>query len=138
MRGWRHGWWTTGWLSFTSRALVNRSRVPRRLRLARLIGFWRGRRPPYRFRCWYGGWPSIAACSSEPTAAPGRSPRMSELRVALTFDAEHPSRRQCPPGAAEAIINTLAELRVKATFFVQGRWATAYPDVARLIARDRH
>jgi peptidoglycan/xylan/chitin deacetylase (PgdA/CDA1 family) len=27
---------------------------------------------------------------------------------------------------------------VRATFFVQGRWATAYPEVARLIARDGH
>ena len=63
---------------------------------------------------------------------------MSELRVALTFDAEHPSRRQCPPGAAEKILATLRERRVRATFFVQGRWATAYPEVARSIARDGH
>lgn len=63
---------------------------------------------------------------------------MSELRVALTFDAEHPSRRQCPPGAAEAIIGTVAKAGVPATFFIQGRWATAYPDVARSIARDGH
>lgn len=63
---------------------------------------------------------------------------MSELRVALTFDAEHPSRRQCPPGAAEQILAILAESRVRATFFVQGRWATAYPQVARSIARDGH
>lgn len=63
---------------------------------------------------------------------------MNELRVALTFDAEHPSRRQCPPGAANAIVETLAELGIKASFFVQGRWATAYPDLARAIARDGH
>src|SRR5438045_6323038 len=138
MRAWLPSWWTTGWLCFTSPAMVNRSRVPRRLHLAPWIACWQRRRPLSRFSCWPGGWPSIADCNPEPTLAPGRSPRMSELRVALTFDAEHPSRRQCPPGAAEAIINTLAELRVKATFFVQGRWATAYPDVARSIARDRH
>jgi peptidoglycan-N-acetylglucosamine deacetylase len=63
---------------------------------------------------------------------------MSELRVALTFDAEHPSRRQCPPGAAERILATLAASSVRATFFVQGRWATAYPEVARSIAREGH
>jgi peptidoglycan-N-acetylglucosamine deacetylase len=59
---------------------------------------------------------------------------MSEFRVALTFDAEHPSRRQCPPGVAEQILDQLARHAVKATFFVQGRWATAYPDLARRIA----
>jgi peptidoglycan-N-acetylglucosamine deacetylase len=63
---------------------------------------------------------------------------MSELRVALTFDAEHPSRRQCPPGAAEQIIASLAAHEVKATFFIQGRWATAYPEVARSIVRNGH
>ncbi len=63
---------------------------------------------------------------------------MSELRVALTFDAEHPSRRQCPPGTAERILATLAASSVRATFFVQGRWATAYPEVARSIADDGH
>lgn len=63
---------------------------------------------------------------------------MSELRVALTFDAEHPSRRQCPPGSAERILATLAASSVRATFFVQGRWATAYPVVARSIAGDGH
>ena len=63
---------------------------------------------------------------------------MNELRVALTFDAEHPSRRQCPPGAADEIVATLAEHGVKASFFIQGRWATAYPDLARAIARAGH
>ena len=63
---------------------------------------------------------------------------MSDLRVALTFDAEHPSRRQCPPGAAERILALLAARQVTATFFIQGRWASAYPDVARSIARARH
>jgi peptidoglycan-N-acetylglucosamine deacetylase len=63
---------------------------------------------------------------------------VSELRVALTFDAEHPSRRQCPPRVAERIIGILAESGVRATFFVQGRWATAYPDVARSIRQGGH
>jgi len=63
---------------------------------------------------------------------------MSELRVALTFDAEHPSRRQCPPGAAEAILKTLKATDTRATFFVQGRWATAYPQLAVSIAQNGH
>lgn len=58
--------------------------------------------------------------------------------MALTFDAEHPSRRQCPPGVAEGILEILAEAEVRATFFVQGRWATAYPLVARSIAQAGH
>lgn len=63
---------------------------------------------------------------------------MNELRVALTFDAEHPSRRQCPPGAAAQIIDSLGERDVRATFFIQGRWATAYPHLVRSIARAGH
>lgn len=63
---------------------------------------------------------------------------MSELRVALTFDAEHPSRRQCPPEAADEILAELAARGIVATFFLQGRWATAYPDRARAIAQAGH
>jgi peptidoglycan/xylan/chitin deacetylase (PgdA/CDA1 family) len=63
---------------------------------------------------------------------------VNQLRVALTFDAEHPSRRQCPPGAAAAIVATLAEHDVRASFFFQGRWVTAYPDLTRAIGRDGH
>lgn len=63
---------------------------------------------------------------------------MSELRVALTFDAEHPDRPWCPPGNAERILDTLRERDVTATFFVQGRWAQAYPETAKRIAVDGH
>lgn len=63
---------------------------------------------------------------------------MSELRVALTFDAEHPDRPWCPPGNAERILDTLRERGVTATFFVQGRWAEAYPATAKRIATDGH
>src|SRR3990170_1969176 len=60
------------------------------------------------------------------------------MRVALTFDAEHPDRPRCPPGAARSILETLAGAGVHATFFVQGRWAQAYPATARRIAADGH
>lgn len=60
------------------------------------------------------------------------------MRVALTFDAEHPSRANCPTGAAEGVLDVLQHRGVQATFFVQGRWATAYPALARRIADDGH
>jgi peptidoglycan-N-acetylglucosamine deacetylase len=64
----------------------------------------------------------------------GPSPAM---RVALTFDAEHPDRPT--DGGAEArLLATLDDLAVPATFFVQGRWAEAFPDRARRIADDGH
>lgn len=63
---------------------------------------------------------------------------MNDPRIALTFDAEHPSRPQCPPAAVDRILDTLAAARVSATFFVQGRWATAYPRVASRMVREGH
>jgi len=63
---------------------------------------------------------------------------VSELRVALTFDAEHPSRRGADPAAATGILDALAAAHARATFFVQGRWASAYPDLARRIAEEGH
>jgi peptidoglycan/xylan/chitin deacetylase (PgdA/CDA1 family) len=58
--------------------------------------------------------------------------------VALTFDAEHPDRPLCPPDAADRILDALASTGARATFFVQGRWASAYPDRAKRIAADGH
>jgi peptidoglycan/xylan/chitin deacetylase (PgdA/CDA1 family) len=58
--------------------------------------------------------------------------------VALTFDAEHPSRSGNDPGAADAILTTLADAGVEATFFLQGRWVSAYPSIARRIVSDGH
>src|SRR5438874_2503519 len=63
---------------------------------------------------------------------------MSSPRTALTFDAEHPSRSKCPPGNHDLLLDTLEALATPATFFVQGRWATAYPQTARRIAAGRH
>lgn len=60
------------------------------------------------------------------------------MRVALTFDAEHPDRSWCPPGAIDTILDTLAADAVRATFFVQGRWAQSQPTLARRISEDGH
>lgn len=60
------------------------------------------------------------------------------MRVALTFDAEHPDRPWCPPGNAEHILDTLGSEGVRATFFVQGRWAESHPKTAERIADEGH
>src|SRR5450432_3084173 len=62
---------------------------------------------------------------------------MSSPRIALTFDTEHWSH----PSTAdvqERILDVLTAARVRATFFVQGRWATAYPGCANRIAAAGH
>lgn len=59
------------------------------------------------------------------------------LRVALTFDAEHPDR-PTEPGVAEDLVERLDRASVRATFFLQGRWVEAYPATARAIAAAGH
>lgn len=59
-------------------------------------------------------------------------------RVALTFDAEHPDRPLCPPRNAERILDALFAADVRATFFVQGRWARSQPLAAKRIATEGH
>ena len=58
-------------------------------------------------------------------------------RVALTFDAEHPDRPSAP-GNTERVLDVLDAADVRATFFVQGRWAEAYPVLVQRIVRDGH
>lgn len=62
----------------------------------------------------------------------------ASFRVALTFDAEHPDRPGCPPNATERLLGILSAAELRATFFVQGRWAESQPEVARRIADDGH
>ena len=59
------------------------------------------------------------------------------MQVALTFDTEHPGR-PTRAGTEEQILATLASAEVRATFFLQGRWVRANPDLARLIAAAGH
>jgi peptidoglycan-N-acetylglucosamine deacetylase len=56
----------------------------------------------------------------------------------LTFDAEHPDRSHQDADAPAAILDLLAERSVRATFFIQGRWAAAHPGLAKRIAAEGH
>jgi peptidoglycan/xylan/chitin deacetylase (PgdA/CDA1 family) len=58
--------------------------------------------------------------------------------VHLTFDAEHPNRPHHRAEGAEAVLDVLATHGVVATFFVQGRWASAHPRVAARISHEGH
>jgi peptidoglycan/xylan/chitin deacetylase (PgdA/CDA1 family) len=59
------------------------------------------------------------------------------LRVALTFDVEHPDR-PTRERTTEAILAALAAADVRATMFLQGRWVRAYPALARAVAAGGH
>lgn len=59
------------------------------------------------------------------------------MRVALTFDAEHPDR----PTSGDhngRVLDELARLEARATFFLQGRWVEARPRLARRVAEEGH
>jgi peptidoglycan/xylan/chitin deacetylase (PgdA/CDA1 family) len=59
------------------------------------------------------------------------------MRVALTIDTEmrgHPARDDNP----QRQLDSLADAQARATFFVQGRWATAHPELTRRIVADGH
>jgi peptidoglycan/xylan/chitin deacetylase (PgdA/CDA1 family) len=59
------------------------------------------------------------------------------VRVALTFDTEFPGR-PTRPGAEGRILETLAADGIRATFFLQGRWVRANPEIAHSIAEAGH
>jgi peptidoglycan/xylan/chitin deacetylase (PgdA/CDA1 family) len=61
----------------------------------------------------------------------------SPFRVALTFDAEHPDR-PTSEGVHEQVLSILDRRAVRATFFLQGRWVQAYPDLARAVPSMGH
>ena len=64
-------------------------------------------------------------------------PSTGPLRVALTFDAEHPDRPH-RPGVAAGLLDVLTERRVLSTWFLQGRWVEAEPSLARRVGDDGH
>jgi peptidoglycan-N-acetylglucosamine deacetylase len=59
------------------------------------------------------------------------------MRVALTFDAEHPDRPTVP-GVVDSILDALDRESVPATFFLQGRWVESNPEAALRSARAGH
>lgn len=60
-----------------------------------------------------------------------------EGRVALTIDAEFPSRPASPDNASR-MLDALAREHALATFFVQGQWASAYPELTLRIVAEGH
>ena len=69
---------------------------------------------------------------------PGREgAALPPLRVALTIDAEHPDR-PTDAGSELRLFAALDEAGIAATFFIQGRWAEAFPERARRIADAGH
>ena len=57
--------------------------------------------------------------------------------MAITIDTEHPDH-PCTSGNLPAILDALRAAGTRATFFIQGRWANANPEIARRIAEDGH
>jgi peptidoglycan/xylan/chitin deacetylase (PgdA/CDA1 family) len=58
-------------------------------------------------------------------------------QVALTFDTEFPGR-PARPGGEDRILDTLAGEEVRGSFFLQGRWTRANPEIAQRIAAAGH
>jgi peptidoglycan-N-acetylglucosamine deacetylase len=63
--------------------------------------------------------------------------RSGPFRVALTFDAEHPDRPN-RPGITAGLLDVLAAREVRTTWFLQGRWVEAEPELARRVAAEGH
>ncbi|HKF85122.1 MAG TPA: polysaccharide deacetylase family protein [Candidatus Limnocylindrales bacterium] len=59
------------------------------------------------------------------------------FRVALTIDAEF-ADRPTQEGTTARLLDVLAETDVRATVFVQGRWAAGQPAIARRIVDEGH
>jgi peptidoglycan/xylan/chitin deacetylase (PgdA/CDA1 family) len=59
-------------------------------------------------------------------------------RVALTIDTEHPDRSGWSPGSLERMLDHLDRARIRATFFLQGRWVTANPSLAVEVGQRGH
>ncbi len=64
-------------------------------------------------------------------------PRRSPFRVALTIDAEF-ADRPTEAGTTARLLDVLAEDAIPAAVFVQGRWASGEPALARRVVEDGH
>lgn len=62
-------------------------------------------------------------------------------RIALTFDVEPPEQAEVTQHElfdGSAILDELAKRNIKATFFLQGAWVQAYPELAQRIVNEGH
>ena len=59
------------------------------------------------------------------------------MQVALTFDTEF-AGRPALPGGEDRILETLASAGILGTFFLQGRWVRANPELTRRIVAAGH
>ncbi len=59
------------------------------------------------------------------------------MRVALTFDTE-PVQGGNDPAAARRIMDVLRDAGARATFFLQGQWVEAYPELAARMSLEGH
>jgi peptidoglycan/xylan/chitin deacetylase (PgdA/CDA1 family) len=64
----------------------------------------------------------------------------ARFRVALTFDAEHPDRAHRPrrTDVTDGLLDVLGERGAASTWFLQGRWVEAEPELARRVANEGH
>ena len=59
-------------------------------------------------------------------------------KIALTFDTEHSGGPRYVADGAVQILDILAQFKVEGTFFLEGRWAEANPEVARRMPAAGH
>lgn len=74
----------------------------------------------------------VASSTVDGKSLPVCSVQTEEKQVALTFDADSDN------GQIQTILNILEKYGVKATFFVTGSWAQAYPEDVKKIAAAGH
>jgi peptidoglycan/xylan/chitin deacetylase (PgdA/CDA1 family) len=61
------------------------------------------------------------------------------MLVSLTVDVEDPDQRgHTDPGSVASIVEAMDATGIRATFFVQGRWAAANPEAAATISSSGH
>ncbi len=69
----------------------------------------------------------------------GQSGHLRGARVAVTFDVEDPDLPwHNAPSSVTTILDVLDRVGVRATFFLQGRWVDANPEIARAVAEAGH
>lgn len=60
------------------------------------------------------------------------------MKITLTFDVEFPGSPSGGNQNLSSILSALHQRNIRAIFFVEGRWAVAYPEQLRAIANAGH